>query len=70
MDGFEKLANAIILQAVKDYRTARKKIRKKPDNRDAQAEVESIRRFFLSPWFAALSEADGKCILRKLDGEG
>ena len=70
MDGVERLANAIILQAAKDYRAARRKIRKKPDNREAQAEIASIRRFFLSQWFSALSDADGSYILRKLDGEG
>ena len=70
MDGVERLANAIVLQAAKDYRAARRKIRKKPDNREAQAEIASIRRFFLSQWFSELSEADGSYILRKLDGEG
>lgn len=32
---YEKLANAIILQAVSDYRVALKKVKKNPKNRDA-----------------------------------
>lgn len=70
MDAYEKLASGIILQTVKDYRVTRKKIRKNSDSQDTQTKIESIRRFFLSPWFAALSEAAGSYIIRKLDGEG
>lgn len=69
MEGAERLANAIILQAAKDYRAARRKIRTRMDNQDAQSEIDSIRGFFLSQWFMALSEADGSYILRILDGE-
>ena len=32
-DPFESLANAIILQAVKDYRTAGKKLKRNPKNK-------------------------------------
>ena len=34
-DPYERLANAIILQAVSDYRTALKKIKANPKNRQA-----------------------------------
>lgn len=39
-DPYEKLAGAIILQAVKDYRTARKKLKKYPKNKDAKLMIE------------------------------
>lgn len=69
MDGYERLANAIIIQAAKDYRTAKRKLRRKPNNKEARAEAESIERFFRSDWFRTLTEVDGEMILRKLNEE-
>ena len=39
-DPYENLANAIILQAVKDYRAAGKKLKRNPKNKDAKLMVE------------------------------
>lgn len=69
MDAYEKLANAIIIQAAKDYRMAKRKLRRKPGNKDAKAEAESIERFFRSDWFRALTEVDGEMLIRKLNEE-
>lgn len=69
MDAYERLANAIIIQAAKDYRAAKRKLRRKPGNKDAQAEAESIERFFRSDWFRTLTEVDGEMLLRKLNEE-
>ena len=63
-DPYEKLANAIFLQAVKDYRTARKKLKKYP-----KIMVEDCERFFRSDWFAALTGIDGQMLLKKLQEE-
>ena len=48
---YEKLANAIILQAVSDYRAALKKVKKNPKNRDAKDEALQIEKFFRSEWY-------------------
>ena len=69
MDAYEKLANAIIIQAAKDYRVAKRKLRRKPGNKDARTEAESIERFFRSDWFCALSDVDGEMLIRKLNEE-
>lgn len=69
MDAYEKLANAIIIQAAKDYRVAKRKLRRKPGNKDAGTEAESIERFFRSDWFRALTEIDGEMLIRKLNEE-
>ena len=69
MDAYEKLANAIIIQAAKDYRVAKRKLRRKPGNKDAKSEAESIERFFRSDWFRALTEVDGEMLIRKLNEE-
>ena len=69
MDPYEKLANAIILQAVKDYRAARRKLKRNPRNHLAQAEIDSIERFFRSSWYGCLTEVEGEMLIRKLKEE-
>lgn len=69
IDPYEKLANAIIMQAVKDYRAAKKKLKKQPTNKDAELMVLDTEKFFRSDWFTALTDVDGAVILRKLQEE-
>ena len=47
MDSYERLANAIVLQAVKDYRTALKRVARHPKDRDGLATKNECERFFL-----------------------
>ena len=68
-DPWEHLANAIILQAVKDYREARKKHKKRPKNEDAKLMIADCEAFFRSDWFKALTELDDEMLLRKLQEE-
>ena len=68
-DPWENLANAIILQAVKDYREARKKHKKRPKNEDAKLMISDCEAFFRSDWFKALTELDDEMLLRKLQEE-
>lgn len=69
MDPYENLANAIILQAVKDYRLARKKRKYHPKNKEAKLMIEDCERFFRSDWFTALTTVDGEALLKKLEEE-
>ena len=69
MDPYEKLANAIVIQAAKDYRTAERKLKRNPRNQLAKAEADSIERFFRSDWYNCLTEVDGEMVLRKLREE-
>lgn len=69
MNAYEKLANAIIMQAVKDWRGAVSKLRKNPNNRDAQGTRNETERFFLSGWFGKLTKLDGEVLLQKLEEE-
>lgn len=66
---YVKLANAIIIQAARDYRSARKKLKKSRKNERVKLMVEDIEKFFRSDYFAALSDLDGKALLRKLEEE-
>lgn len=68
-DSYESLANAIILLAVRDYRTASKKRKKHPKNKDAKLIVEDCERFFRSDWFTALTSVDGELLIKKLQEE-
>lgn len=63
------LSNAIVMQAVKDYRQAWRKLRKRPKNARARAAIEECERFFLSEWFETLTHVNGEIILRKLREE-
>lgn len=58
MENIKLLANAIILQAVKDYR----------HTYSPQCRAE-IKRFFRSEWFRALTPLDGEKIIAKLENE-
>lgn len=68
-DPWENLANAIILQAVKDYREARKKLKKRPKNEDAKLMISDCEAFFRSDWYKALTDLDGEMLIRKLREE-
>ena len=58
MNPYEELANAIVLQAVKDYRL-----------HDDEQELASIERFFRSGWFGVLTRIDPEMLIAKLRKE-
>lgn len=68
-DNYQELANAVVLQAVKDWRSAAARLRKRPNNRDAEQMRSETERFFLSGWFGVLTKLDGKVLLKKLKEE-
>lgn len=66
---YEELVREIILQTVKDYRLARKRLRHHPKKKEANLMIDDCERFFRSDWFTALTMVDGDMILRKLKEE-
>ena len=58
MNPYEELANAIVLQAVKDYRL-----------HEDEQELASIERFFRSGWFNTLTSIDPEMLISKLRTE-
>lgn len=66
---YEKLANAIILQAVSDYRAALKKVKKNPNNREAIEGALQLEKFFRSEWYQVLTSVDGEYLIEKLREE-
>ena len=61
MERYKELANAIIIQAVKDYRKALKY-----DERGRKREIE---KFFRSEWFTVLTNISGEMLIRELRAE-
>lgn len=68
-DPYERLANAIILQTVTDYRVALKKIKANPRNKDAINEALQIEKFFRSGWYSVLTSVDGEYLIKRLQEE-
>ena len=58
MTPYEEFANAIVLQAVKDYRL-----------HDDEQELANIERFFRSGWFSVLTNVDPEILIAKLRKE-
>ena len=69
LNPYEVLANAIVLQAVKDYRDANKKLSRGRKNREAWYTKDECLHFFRSGWFGTLTEIDPEYLIRKLDEE-
>ena len=69
MDTYENLANAIILQAVKDYRHALKLFARNSKCTFALSTKAECERFFHSERFQMLTSVDGEMLIRKLNAE-
>ena len=64
IDGYYRLANAIILQAVNEYREALRQ-----NDTAAKWKKISLRRFFRSDWFKLLTNIDGELLMERLTEE-
>lgn len=69
MDSYTELANAIIIQAVKDYRKALKTLKRHPRYEPARAMVAEVEEFFHSDWYRVLTSVDGDMLIRKIRRE-
>ena len=68
-DPYERLANAIILQAVKDYRNALKRLKKHPNREIDLYMKQEVEQFFRSDWYSCLTTVDPEMLIRKLNEE-
>jgi len=69
MNGYQELANAIILQACKDYRKALKTLKKFPEDKKAKSECTEIEKFFHSDFYGKLTQIDGDVLIEKMRKE-
>lgn len=66
---YEALGNAVVLQAVKDYREAVHKLSRGKKNTIAESTKQECERFFQSPYFNVFTQLDGKALLSQLERE-
>ena len=69
MDFYTELANAIIIQAAKDYRKALKTLKRYPRYEPAKAVVAEVEEFFRSDWYRMLTSVDAEMLMRKIRRE-
>jgi hypothetical protein len=70
MNGFERLGNAVVMQAVRDWRSATRTLKRNPGNYEAKRLKEDCEQFFLSQYFNIYTDLDGRALLDKLRKEG
>ena len=66
---YDKLADAIVLQAVKDYRSLLRKWKKNINNREIMRELSKIEKFFRSEWYLLLTNVDPEFLIEQLRKE-
>lgn len=69
IDPYEELANAIILQAVKEYKKILKTMKICVIDSSLRYRKCEIEKFFCSRWFKELTDADGEFIITRLKEE-
>ena len=69
MNGYFELANAIILQAVKDYRDLWTVLSANPKDRKAKRELKKSEEFFPSTYFTTLTDLDGAKLLEDIQDD-
>lgn len=66
---YEALGNAVVIQAVKDYREAVHKLSRGKKNTIAESTKQECERFVQSPYFNVFTQLDGKALLSQLEKE-
>lgn len=70
MNPYENLANAIIIQACKDYKKAYKRYLRKYRSTDKpDTELMELEHFFRSAWYKTLTAVDGEYLMDRLKKE-
>ena len=69
MEPYENLANAIVLQAVKDYREVLARAASHAGKDCYQRSKDDLERFFRSGWFGVLTTLDPELLISRLKQE-
>lgn len=69
LDPYRALANAIVLQAVKELRTAYRLLVRNGTDASRKYRVLELEKFFYSPWYRILTTVDGDMVVRHLRQE-
>lgn len=69
-DPFENIANAVVIQACKDYRKAYKRYLRRYRSTDKPDEkLTELESFFRSSWYKALTAIDGEYLMDRIKKE-
>ena len=69
-DPYENLANAIIIQACKDFRRAYKRyLRRYRSSEKPDTELLELESFFRSDWYKTLTSVDGEYLMDRIKKE-
>lgn len=63
MKPYESLANAIIVQAVKDFKDAFDYYKAHPEKKEYEDDVRDLEWFFRSNWYQLLTSLDGEVLM-------
>lgn len=66
---YERLANAMIIQASKDYMISLRKKKRNPGSASAEHDIRECERFFRSGWYQVLTSVDGEYLMERLRKE-
>lgn len=66
MDGYEKLANDIVITAFNDYKSSLVRLKVNPRHIDALSQIYELERFFKSEWFRQLTNVNAKYVISKI----
>ena len=66
---WEELANAIIIQAAEDWRSAMRHLSRHPRSMAARIRIRETEEFFLSEFYMLLTTYDGHTLLKRLKEE-
>ena len=67
--GWQRLGEAVVLQAAKDYRTVLRRLKWRSDSYELIKEKRSLEHFFRSKWFGTLCDMDGSVLVNRIRGE-
>lgn len=63
---YENLANAIVVLAAKDYRSALRRQKRHPGNKETQHTIDRLERFFRSAWYEVLTDVEGEYLIERI----
>lgn len=69
MTRYQALANAIIIQAAKDYKAQLRSLKRHPNSYAARMNAKELESFFRSRWFSILTDVNGEYLIKKLREE-
>lgn len=66
---YERLAEAIVIQAIKDYQKALEELNKNKKDSIALHTIQEVETFIRSEWFEDLSDLNGEYLIKGLQND-